>query len=494
MRRCTGDASPSAITVDRGSPPDERQHMAVQRVDQAALDELRERMTGVVLLPGDADYDEARQLFNAMIDKRPAVIASCTGAADVAAAVDFARATAMPVSIRSGGHGVSGSAMIDDGLVIDMSPMKWIEVDADARVARVGAGVTWGELDAATQEHGLAVTGGRVSTTGVAGLTLGSGSGWLERKCGFTCDNLLAVEAVTSDGRIVRADEERHQDLLWALKGGGGNFAAVTHFELRLHEVGPTLLAGMVVHPPVDPVGVARAFRDFMATAPDEVGGVRAMLTAPHEEFVPEPARGKPMIGLILAYAGPIEEGERVLRPMREYGEPAMDMVGPVPYTALQQIIDPGNQPGHNHYWKAEFLDELTDEAIDALMARGLDASSPLTATLLQPLGGAAARADAESTPLGRRDADYAYHALAQWEDDDHERHIQWARDLHAAMAPHSAPGVFQTYTSDVGEDRSRATFGPEKFLRLTAIKDFYDPIDMFDQGAGIKPSGQAGG
>jgi FAD/FMN-containing dehydrogenase len=463
--------------------------MTVQRVDQAAVEELRELMTGAVLLPDDAAYDGAREVFNAMIDKRPALIAACTSAADVAAAVDFARATSMPVSIRSGGHGVSGTAIAEDGLVIDMTSMKSIEIDPEARVARVGAGVTWGELDAATQEHGLAVTGGRISSTGVAGLVLGSGSGWLERKLGFTCDNLLAVEAVTSDGQIVHADDERHQDLLWALKGGGGNFAAVTSFELLLHPVGPTVFGGMVVHPPVDPAGVAHAFRAFMATAPDEVCGVMAMITAPDEDFVPEPARGKPMIGLILAYAGAVDEGERVLAPMREYGQPAMDMVAPIPYTALQQIIDGNNQPGHNHYWKAEFLDELTDDAIDTIVTHGLNTSSPLTATLLQPLGGAVARVDDAGTPLGRRDAAYVYHALAQWDGDDHERHIQWARDLHAAMAPYAEPGVFLTYSSDLGEERSRAAFGAEKFRRLTAIKDFYDPIDMFDSGAGIKPS-----
>ena len=463
--------------------------MAVPRLDQAALDELRERMTGSVVLPDDAAYDEARHVFNAMVDKRPALIASCTNAADVAAAVDFARATGMAVAIRSGGHGVAGTAIVQDGLVIDMTPMKWIDVDADARVARVGAGVTWGELDGATQRHGLAVTGGRVSSTGVAGLVLGSGSGWIERKLGFACDNLLAVEAVTSDGRIVRADEERHSDLLWALKGGGGNFAAVTSFELRLHPVGPMVLGGMLMHPPVDPKALVQTFRDFMATAPDEVGGGLAMVTAPHEDFVPEPARGKPMLGVILCYAGPVEEGERVLAPIREYGPPAMDIVGPMPYTAVQQLLDPMNQPGHNLYWKAEFLDELTDEAIDAILPHGLNASSPMTATILQPLGGAVARVAEESTPLGRRDAAFAYHAMAQWADDDHQRHIQWARDLHAAMAPHTEPGVFLTYSSDLGEDRSRAAFGAEKFRRLTAIKDFYDPIDMFDSGAGIKPS-----
>ena len=464
--------------------------MAVPRLDQAALDELRERMTGSVVLPDDAAYDEARRIFNAMIDKRPALIARCANAADVAAAVDFARATDTPVSIRSGGHGIAGTAIVDGGLVIDMTQMKWIDVDANARTARVGAGVTWGELDAATASHGLAVTGGRVSTTGVAGLVLGSGSGWLERKLGYTCDNLVAVEAVTSDGRVVRADDERHQDLLWALKGGGGNFAAVTSFELRLHPVGPTILGGMVMHPPMDPPGLVRAFREFMATAPDEVGAGLAMVTAPHEEFVPEPARGKPMLGLILCYAGPVEEGERVLAPMREYGPPAMDMVGPVPYTAFQQILDPMNPHGHNHYWKAEFMDELTDEAIDTILPHALNPSSPMTATILQPMGGAAARVPDENTPLGRRDAGFAYHALTQWDDDDHDRHIAWARELHAAMAPHTEPGVFLTYSSDQGEDRSRATFGAEKFQRLTAIKDFYDPIDMFDSGAGIKPAG----
>jgi hypothetical protein len=197
------------------------------------------------------------------------------------------------------------------------------------------------------------------------------------------------------------------------------------------------------------------------------------------------------MLGVILSYAGPVEDGERVLAPMREYGPPAMDMVGPVPYTALQQIIDPMNPPGHNHYWKAEFIDELTDEAIETILEHGMNSSSPMTATLLQPLGGALARVPDDATPLGRRDAAYAYHALAQWDDDDHDRHIEWARNLHAAMAPHSEPGVFLTYSSDMGEERSRAAFGPEKFRRLTAIKDFYDPIDMFDQGAGIKPSGQ---
>jgi hypothetical protein len=464
--------------------------MAVEPIDDAALDELTGRMAGTVLRPGDSGYDEARRIFNRMIDRRPALIARCTNSADVAAAIDFARATGIEISIKSGGHGVSGSAICEGGLVIDMSPMKWIDVDADARVVRAGAGVTWGELDAATQEHGLAVTGGRVSSTGIAGLTLGSGSGWIERKFGFACDNLLAVEAVTSDGRVLRADDERHTDLLWALKGGGGNFAAVTSFDLRLHPVGPTILGGMIVHPPPAAPAVARFFRDFMKTAPDEIGGAVAFLTAPHEEFVPEPVRGTPICAMVVSYAGPIEEGEKALAPLREFGPPAMDMVGPIPYVALQQIIDGGNQPGFNHYWKAEFIDELSDDAIDAIVPRALSATSPLTATILQPLGGAVARVPDDSTPLGRRDAEFAYHALAQWDDDDADRHIGWARELHEAMAPYSEPGVFLTYSSDEGEERSRATFGEQKFGRLAAIKEFYDPINLFRTGADIRPAG----
>src|SRR4051812_25759359 len=289
------------LCIVRGRTADWRNLMTTRVLDHAATDQLRGAIRGEVYLPGSAEYDDGRTIFNAMIDRRPAVIVHCKDPSDVMHAVDFARANAIEIAVRGGGHGVAGSAVCDGGLVIDLRGMRHIHVDPEKRTVRVQAGATWGELDAATQEHGLAVTGGRMSTTGVAGLTLGSGSGWLERKLGFTCDNLLAVEAVTSDGRIVRADDERHQDLLWALKGGGGNFAAVTHFELRLHEGGPEVPGGMLMPPPVDPAGLARAFRDFMATAPDEVGGALAMITAPNEEFVPEPARGKPMLGLILS-------------------------------------------------------------------------------------------------------------------------------------------------------------------------------------------------
>src|SRR3954451_11508175 len=390
--------------------------MATQVLDEAAVQQLRASIKGEVFAPGDGGYDEARTVFNAMVDKRPAAIVRCKDPSDVIAAIDLARASAAEVSVRSGGHGVTGSQLTDGGITIDMSAMKRIRVDPAARLVRAQAGVTWGELDAATQEHGLAVPGGRVPTTGIAGLTLGSGSGWMERKFGFTCDNLIEADVVTADGRFLRCNESENSDLFWALKGGGGNFGVVTQFAYRLHPVGPMIYGGMLVFPPFAAGDVARAYRDFIASPPDEVGGGLAFITAPLEEFVPEEARGKPAVGIIATYAGDPAEGERVFQPLKDLG-PAVDMVGPMPYVAAQGLLEPGNPPGNRHYWKADLLDDLPDEAIDATIAVAQRAPSPLSLTLFQPLGGAVARVPAESTALGRRDASWAYHAIGQWVD-----------------------------------------------------------------------------
>jgi FAD/FMN-containing dehydrogenase len=372
-----------------------------------------------------------------------------------------------------------------------MSPMKRINVDPAARTVRAQAGVTWGELDAATQEHGLAVTGGRVPTTGIAGLTLGSGSGWLERSLGFTCDNMLEADVVTADGRFLRANKEENPELFWALKGGGGNFGVVTQFTYQLHEVGPMIYGGMLVFPPFKAAEVGRAYRDLMADAPDEVGGALAFLTAPPEPFVPEEARGKPMVAIIVAYTGDAEEGERVLQPLRDLG-PAMDMVAPIPYLAVQKLIEPGNQPGHRHYWKADLLDDLPDDAIDTIAEFGLRMTSPLTVMLFQPLGGAVARVPASATALGRRDAAWAYHALSQWDlPEDDEKNIGWTRELADAMQPYSTGGVYITYTSDDGDDRMRDAFR-DHYDRLVAIKDRYDPGNLFHLGQNIRPSVEA--
>jgi FAD/FMN-containing dehydrogenase len=465
--------------------------MATEVFDGAAVEQLDGSVKGSVLTPGRDGYDEARKVFNGMVDKRPAVIVRCHDPHDVMAAVDMARARAAEVSIRSGGHGVTGAQIAEGGLVIDLSEMKRINVDPAALTVRAQSGVTWGELDAATQEHGLAVTGGRVPSTGIAGLTLGAGSGWLERELGFTCDNLVEADVVTADGRFLRANKEENPELFWALKGGGGNFGVVTQFTYRLHPVGPTMYGGMLIFPAVRAGEVGPAYRDFMADAPDEVGGALAFLTAPPEPFVPEEARGKPVVALVVTYNGSAEDGEQILKPLHDLG-PVVDLVGPMPYVAVQQLIAAGNQPGRRHYWKADLLDDLPDEAIDTIGGFGMRMPSPLTVMLFQPLGGAVARVPASATALGRRDAGWAYHVIAQWEDAaDDEVNIAWAREVAGQMKPHSTGGVYTTYTSDESDDRVRDAFRGH-YDRLVAIKDRYDPGNMFHLGANIRPSVEA--
>jgi FAD/FMN-containing dehydrogenase len=467
--------------------------MPTQVLDDAAIQQLDASIKGDVLTPGRDGYDDARAVFNAMVDKRPAALVRCKDPADVMAAVDFARLRAAEVSVRSGGHGVTGSQLSDGGVTIDLTEMRRIHVDPHARVVRAQAGCTWGELDAATQEHGLAVTGGRVPSTGIAGLTLGAGSGWLERKLGFACDNLLEADVVTADGHFVRANETENPDLFWALKGGGGNFGVVTQFTYRLHEIGPLIYGGMMVWPGFMAGEVARAYRDFMATAPDEVGGAVAFITAPPEPFVPEEARGKPAVGIILTYAGDPDEGERVAAPLQQIaGGPVVNMVGPMPYVAAQKLIEPGNQPGHRNYWKADMLDDLPDDVIDTIAEMAAQVPSPLSTLLFQPLGGAIERVPTDATAIGRRDGKWAYHLISMWDDPaDDEHQIAWTRDLATKLAPHASGGVYVTFTSDTGEDRVRDAYRGH-YDRLVAIKDRYDPGNMFRLGQNIRPSVEA--
>jgi FAD/FMN-containing dehydrogenase len=465
--------------------------MATQVLDSAAVEQLQGTVKGEVLTPGSDGYDAARAVFNGMVDKRPAAIVRCRDPHDVIAVVELARVRACEVSIRAGGHGVTGSQITDEGIVIDLTPMKRITVDPEARTVRAQAGVTWGELDAATQEHGLAVTGGRVPSTGIAGLTLGSGSGWIERKFGFTCDSLVEADVVTADGRFVRANEAENADLLWALKGGGGNFGVVTQFTYRLHPVGPMIFGGMLVFPPFAARDVARTYRDFMATAPDEVGGALAFLTAPPEPFVPEEARGKPAVGIIVTYLGDPDEGASVLKPLIDLG-PAVNLTGPMPYLAAQGLLEAGNPPGNRHYWKADLLDDLADEAIDAICEAAMRMISPLTVALFQPLGGAVSRVPADATAIGRRDAGWAYHVLSQWTDAaDDERNVEWTRAVSTSLEPYATGGVYITYTSDTGDARVRDAYR-DHYDRLVAIKDRYDPGNMFHLGQNIRPSIEA--
>ncbi len=447
---------------------------------------------GRLIHSDDAEYDEARKVFNGMIDRRPALIARCSSAQDVVAAVNLAREEHLPLSVYGGGHSVTGSAMCDAGICVDLRDMQNVTVDTEQRVAIAEGGATWGQFDAATQEHGLAVTGGRVSTTGLAGLALGSGSGWLERKYGFVCDNLIEAEVVTADGRIVRTSDDENPDLFWGLRGGGGNFGIVTKFHLRVHPLGPIVLGGMLLHPAAAAPELLPFYREFMRNAPDEVGSGLAFITAPPEEFVPEPVRGQPVIGIVCCYAGPIEDGEVALKPLRDFG-PGLDLVQPMPYVAVQQLLDPAAPKGMQNYWTADFYDDLPDEAVDILVERGTHPVSPLTQIIMVPGGGAIARVDEDAMAFGQRHAAWNIHYLSMWPDPaDTEKNIAYTREFNGAMKPWSTGRAYLNFLGDEGAARIEAAFGPEKFARLQALKDVWDPQNLFRINQNIPPSANA--
>jgi FAD/FMN-containing dehydrogenase len=457
-----------------------------------AIDELASSFSGELLRPGDAGYQEARTVWNGCYDRHPALIARCHTAGDVSAAVRFGVQNGLTVAVRAGGHSAQGYGVWDDALVIDVSPMKSIEVDPDSQTARAGAGLTWGEFDAATQEHGLAVTGGRFSTTGIAGLTLGSGSGWLERRCGLTSDNLISAEVVTADGAVLTASAEENPDLFYGLRGGGGNFGIVTSFTYRLHAIGPMIYGGLLVSLPDRAPEVLRFLREYMVDAPDDLGLGAAFLSAPPEPFVPKEMHFAPVFGVLVCWTGDREEGEQVLAPIREVAQPVMDMVQEMPYAALQSMLDGGAPHGTRAYMKAEFLPELTDSVINRLSAHGAIRPGPMVQLLLEPMGGAMTRMDTTQTALGTRDVPWAFHALALWMEPDEataDAHVQWARQLSQDMAPHTTAGVYLNFTSDEGDERVREMYGPERYAKLVALKDRYDPDNVFRLNQNLRPS-----
>jgi FAD/FMN-containing dehydrogenase len=449
---------------------------------------LRSRFSGALIRPDDSEYDETRTVFNAMVDKHPALIARCHSANDVVAAVDCARECGLELAIRSGGHAVTGASSSDGGLVIDLRPMNQVAVNPARRLARVGAGATWGDFDAAAQEFGLATTGGRVSTTGVSGLTLGGGSGWLERKYGLACDNLVSAEVVTADGRVVTANETVNPDLFWALHGGGGNFGVVTSLEFRLHPVGPTVLAGLLLWPGAAGPELVRFYRDFAESAPDELGSAVGFLTGPPAEFVPRHLRGMICAAVVVCYCGPVGEGERVLKALRSFGPPDADLVQPMPYTGLQSMLDDANRAGLRNYWTADYLDELSDEAVDTFAEQAFRMGSPHSQCLLFPWGGAVARIGEDATPLARRGSAWVAHPMAMWtEPDEDAEHTGWAREFSAAMRPFVSGGVYLNFIGDEGEDRIRAAYGTHHG-RLRQIKAKYDPDNLFHLNQNITP------
>ena len=446
--------------------------------------------TGPILRSGDSGYDAARQVFNGMIDRRPAAIARCQDAYDVVRAVNAGRERGVPISVYGGGHAVTGSAVVDGGLCIDMREIGTIEIDTSTATVRAGGGLTWADLDAATQEHGLAVTGGRVSSTGVAGLALGSGSGWLERKLGFTCDSLLEAQVVTADGRIVTASPRENADLFWALRGGGGNFGIVTEFTFQLHPVGPVVLGGLLMYPAAMGADLVRFWRDFMLEAPEEVGSGVAFITAPPADFVPEPVRGHPVVGVVVCYAGSVEEGQSVLAPLLEFGPPAISMVQPMPYVAVQQLLDPANPPGMQNYWSGDFLAELPDEAVDTLVGIATRPVSPLTQIILVAGGGAISRMEDDATAFGGRDAPFNMHYLSMWADPkDTERNIEFTRGLSGAMKPWTTGRVYLNFIGDEGSSRVESGFGPQKYQRMRDLKRTWDPTNLFRHNQNIPPA-----
>jgi FAD/FMN-containing dehydrogenase len=438
--------------------------------------------------PGSAEYDEARTLFNSMIDRRPAAVARCSDPQDVVAALAFAREQRLAVAVRAGGHSVAGLSLVDDGLVIDVRGMAEVEVDPERRIARVGAGATWSDVDRATQPHGLATTGGRVSSTGVAGLTLGGGSGWLERKRGLACDNLLAVELVTAAGEIVRASQDEHPDLFWALRGGGGNFGVATAFEFRLHPLESEVLAGLALWPAARGRELLALYRDVMRDAPEGLSLAFLYLTGPAEEDVPEHLHGQPLVAVAGMYAGPLEEGEGALKEIRAFGPPEVDFFEPMAYPDFQCMID--DPPGYRNYWTAEHLTDLADDAIESIARRSEELPPGPAQLFIVSWGGALARVSEEDSPLAGRDATFVVHPFALWEDPaDDERMIGWARAFRGDLAEYSTGAVYLNFIGDEGESRARSGYLPGSHERLARIKAEWDPENVFRASGNVTPA-----
>jgi len=449
----------------------------------AAVDALKQSLRGPLIVPDDARYEETRKVWNGNIDRRPGLIVCCVGVSDVINAVHFARDNNLLVSVRGGGHNVAGSSICDGGIMIDLSHMKSIRVDPVKRTARAEPGVRGGELDHETQAFGLATPTGIVSNTGIAGLTLGGGFGWLSRTYGLASDNLLSVDIVTTDGRLLMTSATEHEDLFWGIRGGGGNFGIVTSFEYQLHPVGPTVLAGMVTHPFDQAKEVLRFYRDFSSNIPDELTASAGLLTSPESHL---------RVAIVVCYNGPLMEGERVIEPLRKFGPPLEDHIGAMPYIQLQTMFDAMVAPGQQYYEKAPFMREISDEAIDILVSNFAHVTSPLSFVLFEQMGGATSRRAKDANAFSHRDAQYQLPIVSAWRDSGGaERHIRWVRETADAMEPFIMGGSYINVLgreTEEGVDRIRAAFG-ENYERLVALKNKYDPTNLFRHNQNIKPA-----
>lgn len=454
------------------------------------IDKLRESIRGKVLTAESGEYHEARKIWNAMIDKRPALIVCCAGAADVVRAVRFAGEHKLLVAVRGGGHNIAGNAVCDGGLMIDLTPMKSVRIDTKGMTARVEPGVTLGEFDRDAQAFGLATPVGINSTTGISGLTLGGGFGWLSRKLGLTIDNLISADVVTAAGELVKASEIENPDLFWGIRGGGGNFGIVTSFEFRLHKVGPEVLAGLIIHPLDAAKDVLRFYRDFIKTTPQEFVCWFVLRKAPPLPFLPAEWHGKEILALAVCYAGDVKEGERVAKPLRAFGKPVADIIGPMPFVAWQTILDPLLAPGMRNYWKSHDFRELSDGLIDTLITYARRIPDPQTEIAFAHLGEGVTKVAKEATAYTHRDAAFVVNVHGRWDNPANDtKCIGWARELFQAAAPFATGGVYVNFMTQEEQDRVRSAYG-SNYDRLVTLKKKYDPNNLFRLNQNILPEG----
>jgi FAD/FMN-containing dehydrogenase len=448
----------------------------------ASIDQLSSTFTGQLLQPSDAGYEEARRVHNGLVDKRPALIARCRGTADVADAVRLARAQDLEIAVRGGGHNVGGRGTIDGGLMIDLAPMKGIHVDPAKRTVRAQGGVLWKELNRETQVHGLATTGGVVGTTGIAGLTLGGGLGWLMPKYGLALDNLISAELAMADGTVVRAAADENPDLFWAIRGGGGNFGIAASLEYAVHPVGPTIAGGLVAHPLQKGREVLRFFRETCATLPDEMMMVAGLLTAPD-------GSGQKLVGLLAAHCGPLADGEKALQPIKAFGPPVMDAMGPITYCQQNGLIDAALPPGALNYWKSQFLTDLSDDCIDTMLEVFAACPSPMSQIVIEHFHGAASRVPVADTACAMRVTGFNVVIISQWTDQrENERHIAWCREVYAALTPYLRDTRYVNYMDhDEAGDPAAVAYGAN-YARLRELKSKYDPENVFHVNVNIRP------
>ena len=463
--------------------------MPTPKLDENSVQQLKAAVRGRIIEPTDKDYDDARKVYNAMIDKKPRLIVRCFDVADVIASVNFARENGRLLAIRSGGHNAGGLGIADDALVIDLAQIKYTRVDPAARTVTVGGGCTWGDVDHATHAFGMATPNGILSTTGVGGLTLGGGIGMFTRKCGLTIDNLLSADIVLANGRFVKANSDENTDLFWAIRGGGGNFGVVTSFTFKLHAI-DTVYGGPMLYDFNETTDVMKWYRSFITEAPDDLSGYFALLTVPPAPPFPEHLHLKKMCGIVWACTAGQNEAEEMFKPIRAFKKPALDFVGPIPHPALQSMFDGLYPPGLQWYWRAHFVNELSDEAIAEHVRFGATLPSMHSTMHMYAINGAASRVGKQDTAWNYRDATWAQVMVGVDPDPaNKEKLIRWTKDYHDALRPYSAAGAYVNFMMDEGEDRVKATYG-DNYQRLVAIKDKYDPQNLFRVNQNIKPSG----